>query len=65
MEGGNASIFRSEREALDLLMEAIERVNKRHMLNAGVIALDVAASQFITRLLVSINGTNKKNVLRR
>lgn len=45
MEGGYACNFRSEREALDLLLEAIERVNSRHTLSC-VIALDIAASQF-------------------
>lgn len=45
MEGGYACNFRTEREALDLLLEAIERVSKRHTLSC-VIALDVAASQF-------------------
>ena len=45
MEGGYACNFRNEREALDLLLEAIERVNNRQPLSC-VIALDIAASQF-------------------
>jgi len=45
MEGGYACHFRTEREALDLLLEAIERVNSKHTLSC-VIALDIAASQF-------------------
>ena len=45
MEGGYACNFRTEREALDLLLEAIERINSRHTLSC-VIALDIAASEF-------------------
>ena len=45
MEGGYACNFRTEREALDLLCEAITRVNNKHSLSC-VIALDIAASQF-------------------
>ncbi len=45
LEGGYACNFTSEREALDILLEAIEHINKRHTLSC-VIALDVAASQF-------------------
>ncbi len=45
MEGGYACNFRTEREALDLLLEAIERINKRHTLSC-VIALDIAATEF-------------------
>ncbi len=44
-EGGYACSFKSEREALDLMLEAIEQVNSRHALSC-VMALDVAASQF-------------------
>ncbi len=44
-EGGYACSFKNEREALDLMLEAIERVNGRHALSC-VIALDVAASEF-------------------
>lgn len=44
-EGGYACNFKNEREALDLLLEAIDRVNSRHALSC-VLALDVAASEF-------------------
>lgn len=44
-EGGYACSFKSEEEALDLLLEAIEKVNSRHALSC-VLALDVAASEF-------------------
>ncbi len=43
-ESGYAWDVKNEREALDLLFEAIDRVNKIHTLSC-VIALDVAASQ--------------------
>ncbi len=44
-EGGYASRFANEYEALDILLEGIERVNKKHTLSC-VMALDVAATQF-------------------
>ncbi len=43
-EGGYACNFKDEREAFDLMMEAIEHVNKKQSLSC-VIALDVASSQ--------------------
>lgn len=44
-EGGYACNFKSEREALDLMLEAIERVNAKHAFSC-VVALDVAANEF-------------------
>ncbi len=45
LEGGYACAFASEKEALDMLLEAINRTADQHNVSC-VIALDVAASQF-------------------
>ncbi len=58
-EGGFASQFTDDLQALDILVEALERVNGKHS-HSSILALDVAASQFYDPVDKLYTWGNKK-----